>query len=464
MADKKDEETEKAEVDPKVSESGLPEEETSQGGEGAEGHLGNRLKKDDISADLPGGDAQVSTAVTEDVAEAEADTQTEAEPVLTAPEHDPREATEAEEVKTADAGLTGAEAEAMDEPDATSPAPETGATDAAVPPETQVVVEKRGGFGPAILGGVVAAVIGFGLAIALFPEGTPFGDKKKEDVTAALEQALAQQKADIAALRQKVEAAPDTSGLDALGARLEELASGLKGANDGIDQNTASLSNLASQLQDLSASAVSENVSEQARQAYEAELSKLQDTMADQRAEIEQMINESQKMKADAAATALETRIRANLTQISTALDSGDPFGTQLQALASMGLQIPQDLQAAAAAGVATMAQLRADFPDYARDALNATRDNGDTSSVMSFLKNQLGARSLTPREGDDPDAILSRAEDALRKGQLQAALDELEALPEAAQVEIEPWLTQAVARAKAIAGLQSLQSANQSN
>ncbi|PJE34836.1 hypothetical protein CVM52_20190, partial [Pseudooceanicola lipolyticus] len=58
-----------------------------------------------------------------------------------------------------------------------------------------------------------------------------------------------------------------------------------------------------------------------------------------------------------------------------------------------------------------------------------------------------LGARSVEPRAGDDPDAILSRAEAAVSTGQLQQALDELAALPDAAKPALADWIDSAQRR-----------------
>jgi hypothetical protein len=59
---------------------------------------------------------------------------------------------------------------------------------------------------------------------------------------------------------------------------------------------------------------------------------------------------------------------------------------------------------------------------------------------ITNYFKSQTGVRSLTPREGPEPDAVLSRAEAALQAGDLTAALTELQALPEAGQSAIAPW------------------------
>jgi len=61
-----------------------------------------------------------------------------------------------------------------------------------------------------------------------------------------------------------------------------------------------------------------------------------------------------------------------------------------------------------------------------------------------------LGARSVAPREGDDPDAVLSRAEAAVRSGDLDTALTEIAALPDVAQSAIADWQANAETRLEA--------------
>jgi hypothetical protein len=53
----------------------------------------------------------------------------------------------------------------------------------------------------------------------------------------------------------------------------------------------------------------------------------------------------------------------------------------------------------------------------------------------------------VAPREGSDPDAVLSRAQAAVRAGDLGAALTEMESLPEAARTAMQDWLDAASAR-----------------
>ncbi|MGB8622217.1 MAG: hypothetical protein WCD16_05310, partial [Paracoccaceae bacterium] len=78
---------------------------------------------------------------------------------------------------------------------------------------------------------------------------------------------------------------------------------------------------------------------------------------------------------------------------------------------------------------------------------------------IGAFLRTQFGARSLTPREGNDPDAILSRAEAALNAGELKDALDEIATLPEAGQQAMSGWVAKAQKRADALAAADTLAS-----
>ncbi|PKP84319.1 MAG: hypothetical protein CVT80_08855, partial [Alphaproteobacteria bacterium HGW-Alphaproteobacteria-2] len=108
-----------------------------------------------------------------------------------------------------------------------------------------------------------------------------------------------------------------------------------------------------------------------------------------------------------------------------------------------------------------TLAELRRAFPEAARAglaaALQATAGDGLGARAVGFLRTQVGARSLDPRAGDDPDAVLSRAEAALDAGALADALAELQALPVAGRAAMAEWLARAEARQAAGDALDTL-------
>ena len=119
--------------------------------------------------------------------------------------------------------------------------------------------------------------------------------------------------------------------------------------------------------------------------------------------------------------------------------------------------------------GVIATAALQESFPDAARAALAAYRadaplGDGAGSRLTNFLRAQTGARSVTPREGDDPDAVLSRAEAAVRAGAVTDALAEIETLPDVARSPLEDWIGDARARLDAVSAAETLSQAVTTN
>jgi hypothetical protein len=163
------------------------------------------------------------------------------------------------------------------------------------------------------------------------------------------------------------------------------------------------------------------------------------------------------RSRAEAAES--EARREAAIAALDSALDAGEPFEAALPAL---GTDAPEALARAASAGVASLATLRETFPEAARAGLAAARGAGllEEGGVTGFLFGQLSVRSTAPREGDDVDAVLSRAEAALARGRLAEALAEVESLPEPVRAAMAGWIAQARARAEAEAALETLRSA----
>lgn len=174
-------------------------------------------------------------------------------------------------------------------------------------------------------------------------------------------------------------------------------------------------------------------------------------------ARLKQAETKAADLAAQADAAAVATRRAAAIDRIAAAMDTGTPFA----AVAADLPDLPPALADNAATGLPSIATLRETFPAAARaaleSALRANMGESWTDRVSSFLRSQTGLRSLTPRDGDDPDAILSRAEAALAKGDVAAALAELEALPEAAKPPLADWTAQARLRTEAEAALAQL-------
>lgn len=340
----------------------------------------------------------------------------------------------------------------------------------ALPSDPPSPPPRRSGLVGGLIGGVLAAGAGFGVA-QYVPQGWPLAD------TTALETRLAAQTEEIAALKAQVEElaarplpAPD-AGLDGRVAALEAKAETPAPAPDlspladrlaavesrltGIeslptDGSAVSPAAIAAQAQALAA-LQAEVQALKAGGGMSVELAALTQQTEDKLAEA---VASAEAIKAEAAALMADARARTALGQVIAAMDSGAPFAALLPDLG----EVPEALASQAGSGVPTLPALRAEFPAAARAALEAAlqADMGATWSerIGSFLKSQTGARSLTPRDGDDPDAVLSRAEAALQAGDLDAALTGLQALPEAAKTAMQPWIARAEARQAALAAL----------
>lgn len=358
-----------------------------------------------------------------------------------------------------------------DEPEATDdemPEPEADNTESTdetpslpdptpMPGPTEQVVIRKGGFVPVVLGGLIAAAIGFGVARYVLPDG----GMTAADFRATTTKALDTQTADLASLSNRIAAlsdGPDLSGIETTQADLDAAVSSL---TDRISALESQLGDFDTRLMDMAARPLTEGASEAAVAAYEQELKKLQDAMATQRAEIEAMATGARAMEENAQVTAEATMRRAAITRIQTALENGTGFADALADLDAAGATAPEALTRVAQNGVASLATLQDSFPDVARNALAASRnvaiEGGEQSGFSAFLRNQLGARSLEPREGSDPDAVLSRAEAAVREGRLMDALAEIEALPEVGRAELSDWAGRVAQRANAIDAAQAL-------
>ncbi len=329
-------------------------------------------------------------------------------------------------------------------------------TESAPAPVEKVVVRK-GGFFPMLMGGVAAAVLGFGMARYVLPDDFPFPKAGSADTQAALEKVASEAKsADmvLAGRLEKLEAGPDLSGLttatDAAKAAAEEASAKADALAERMTAFEASVA-------DLAARPVTDAANPAAVAAYEAELSKLQTAMAEQRGALEALAKEAEDRRAAAQLTEQEAMVRNSITRIRIAVENGGPFAAELENLSAAGVEVPAVLAERAESGVPTIAALREAYPDAARAALAAARAGSTEGGIGAKITSLLGARSLAPKEGSDADAVLSRVEAALRDGRMNDALAEVETLPEVARVEMAGWLQLATERATALVALDAL-------
>lgn len=330
------------------------------------------------------------------------------------------------------------------------------------PRETVKVVERRGGFFPMMLGGAVAAGLGAGAmyyALPQLPEAwrpaglsapapAPVVDTAAVEAAAvkAAEAAAAAQLApaneQIAALTQQLaalKAAPVAAGGEgvpaALVADLQALKTQLQGQAQQLQQLAArpaaaggeAIAGLQAEAQQIVA-----QVQQQA-QAAQGQIAAAQD--------------QAKALMAEAEAAAQRAQGQGALASLQAAMQTGAPVAAPVAALAEAGVAVPQQI---ASGEVPQLDALRADFPDAARAALAAVAaadaaNQGVLDRVGSFLRVQTGARTVGgPREGSDPDAILSRAEAALGASDVAGAMAEVATLPDPGQQAMAEWTTRA--------------------
>ncbi|UWQ22374.1 COG4223 family protein [Jannaschia sp. W003] len=253
---------------------------------------------------------------------------------------------------------------------------------------------------------------------------------------------------DLASVRDAVAALQ--ADVDAVRGTLDES---LAGVRDQIAALEAGQSDLAARV-DAAEAAVGEGAAALrseiggAVDALRADLAPRVETLEGRAEELASIADEAE---AEAAAAAR----RAALNEISTSLRTGTPFADPLATLEDP----PEALAAVAESGVPTSAALADRFGPASREALRAARETGAGAEpgLRGFARSLVNARSLEPREGDDADAVLSRAGAALREGDIAAALAEIETLPPEVGAPLEDWAASARARLAAQRALQDL-------
>lgn len=392
-----------------------------------------------------------------------ASTTAAAEPSAEKPAEKP---TEKPTDKSADTPAEKPSDKPAEKPTAMSGPADTPKPAAAAKPAETPARRGAGGFLGLLLGGVAAAVIGFVAARTVVPEGWPFpGVAPEVDPLVAVVEA---QDAEIAAQAERLSALDaaleemrsDTSALDELrdgvAARLDGVETGTVEIADRLDAMETRLSSVEKLAPEGTAAA------EMAAEAYAKELAALREMFQGELDEIDAAQAEASALEAQLAENAKAASGRAALTQVDAALDTGAPFEDALAELTTAtGVDAPDALSAVAAEGVPTLAELQSAFPAAARAAIDADIrtgvEEGSLNRMEAFLRSQLGTRSLEPKEGDSADAVLSRAEAALRTGDLDTVLAEIDALPEAAQPAFADWRALTETRAAALAAGRAL-------
>ncbi len=390
-------------------------------------------------------------------------------------------------VPEADTEIAGPDPETPETP---KEEPETPSGDAEPLPvaSATVVQEHRGGFLPLALGGVVAAGLGAGAMYyggerGWIDIGGASADLREQlaGQAALIEDLQAANATTEARLAEMPDIAPLTGAVAALEVAAGDTAVQAAETAGAVEALAARLEATDARLADVETQPIPEaELPAEVVEAFERQLadmlgtvdtrfSDMQGTLDAKLDEIESAQTRAAEAEAAAAAAARAAEARAALAEVQTAIDNGTGFAEALAVFAeASGADVPAALADVSENGVPTIASLAEGFPVAAREALKqstqAAAEDGSVGPLTAFFRTQLGARSLEPREGDDPDAVLSRAEAAVKSGDIDGAMAEIGALPAAGQAAFAAWRAQAETRRAAEAALAELQPAAGSN
>ncbi|MEA5162950.1 hypothetical protein U5903_19380 [Cereibacter johrii] len=339
-------------------------------------------------------------------------------------------------------------------------------TPAAPPRKTE---PQRSSGGPAgfillLLGGIAGAAGGFAYSRHAQPDW-PLANYGQTEQSAAQQREIEELRAELAAAAER----PAPEPAPAAGPSAEDLTA----AETRAAAAEARVAELEAQLAEAPAEAGAPSADTGAllaeiealrTQMAEASGSAVSDAQAEAQARIAEAEKAAADLKAEAEAQAKAAVTAAALAQVQAAIDAGQTYRAPLDELTAKGVTVPETLAAHAEGGIPTLDTLEDEFPAAAREALavsrRATMGDSWTSRAQAFLLSEAGVRSLAPRAGDGPDAVLSRAEAAVRAGDLQKALDEVAALPPEGQQAMAGWTDAVRKRIEAIDAVAALAAA----
>lgn len=342
------------------------------------------------------------------------------------------------------------------EPETVIPSDDEAPAVAAVPaPQPR----SSSGFLPVMIASLVAGGIGFGAAYYVLPKA-----------------------ADLAALETQISALStqisEIGSVDVDSVVQAALGAALDASTRDLAQMRDQMSALATRIEQLETATVSAVVLDDAatqaaidatmaqtdalREQLAAEQARLQELADAAAAQLEQARAAAEAEEAAAAQAARDAALRVAAAKVQSALETGLPYADDLAAVqAAAGQPLPAGLTAPAASGVATLSDLQDEFAAAARAGLAAARAAGvsgeNAGTIGGFLRNTFDVRSVSPKDGADADAILSRAEEAVRQGRLTDALAEIATLPDQAQAPMADWVALAQSRVDALAAIETL-------
>jgi hypothetical protein len=275
--------------------------------------------------------------------------------------------------------------------------------------------------------------------------------------------ALARQVAALEGRLTEIEARPAAAGLpDNLAtaddvARLEGELTAMSAAAGATADLAAELKDLQARLAAMGASASAGAEAASALGGVRGEVASIQAAQKEMRATIDELA---------ARDTGRDALLWSAVSALRDALRYTGPFADQLADVRRLAGDRAEfrdalaSLEPLAERGVASLAELQRAFPATARDIVAAgygAGEEGVLGDVLSRVSQVVTVRPVGEVPGDSAGAIVARAEGQLDRGDLAAALTELDALPEAAKAAAAAWRARAEQRVAADAAISKL-------
>ena len=327
---------------------------------------------------------------------------------------------------------------------------------------------KRVNFITLFLGGISLLIIGFGIAAGVNYVGFLNLQAASQEEQTDLRLAVARQTTLISELEQKLsnvrtELVILNGSIETLNPsmKLQLLDDEISEAFREIEQINSRLFELSERTDVLEVRPMKDMASEEIVEQHSKELKVLKDALLDQQENMQKITDEAEKKENLAKEASQEAQLFLVISGLSVAIENGHSYTAELADLIAVSnAEIPEFLHVSAETGLTTNTELREQFPIAARRALSSARLEGQESqggTFIDYLKTQLNARSVTPREGMSTDAILSRAEAAIEDGRLAEALAELRSLDPNALTQMSVWIEKAEARLEAVAYIDTI-------
>jgi hypothetical protein len=387
-----------------------------------------------------------------------------------------RDPLEANEIKDDAEPVAGSSADGADsdEPDVVgAPASRSPSSPSSDPPPLRFAPAARppsGGGAPLLISTIIGAIVGAAVATAAVlyfaagPSVNPEVQSRlaaldKSAQTAALTAAAEDKRLDV--VEASLKSAPDKASIAALAQRIATLETSGKGGDDqaalrndvqAARADAAKAVALASRSTPATGAAPAPAFDSS---ALEGRIARLEAALAAPKSEA-RVNPEAAPSNRDAAAVAVVAEALAER------VGSGAPFASEAGALQRLGADDARlaALKPFAETGAPTESALAASFAE-ARPAILAAAAPKPSDGVMDRLfANMSKVVRVTPvgeAAGDDPAALASRIAGALGRGQIAAALEVWDRLPEASRVASRQWADLAQARIAADAAAQSL-------